>query len=120
MFLIPVGFDQRALLFENLLNHRDGNLLEMYFLFSHRSFSLDTPSQPSSDTGKIFNNSANGGNGPFSGTLVARGVTNALTPLLDRNAKGWLSFANLVVLYSQNAYDCASVVIRLAQLRRFS
>jgi hypothetical protein len=31
---------------------------------------------------------------------VARGVTNAGTPLSDRIAQGWLSASNFIVLYA--------------------
>src|ERR1700686_3446627 len=61
----------------------------------------------------MFWNTFDGANGLFKGRSVARDVSYARTPLSGRIAKGWFTFANLVVLYSQNAYDCASVVIRL-------
>jgi len=41
-----------------------------------------------------------GDSGPFNGISVARGVTNARTPLSDRIPKGWRTFENLVVLYT--------------------
>jgi hypothetical protein len=55
----------------------------------------------------------NGVSGPFNDISVAPGVTLASPALPNQRAKGCLSIANLVVLYAQIAYDCASVVLRL-------
>src|SRR5690348_2945895 len=113
MLAFAVTFGQGFLLLENFLNHRDGNFLEMDVYFSHRSFSLDTPWQPSSDTGKIFWQSVDGESRPFSGISVARGMTNARTPSSDRSGKDCLCGTYFVVLYALIAYDYPRLVIRL-------
>ena len=51
---------------------------------------------------------------PFNGIFVARGVTIAALGVSGCNCNNFLSQLFSIVLYSQNAYDWASIVIRLA------